>query len=66
MLTQDYVSWVVIGAIDSTTDQLLRAMVCFLSVNRQSGLIYGTDKYKKSNHMDCFFYIRIGSCHKFF
>ncbi|HHX0693500.1 TPA: hypothetical protein ACU525_004330 [Yersinia enterocolitica] len=29
MLTQDYVSWVVIGAIDSTTDQLLFAHVCF-------------------------------------
>ncbi|MDN0085856.1 hypothetical protein QVN42_00350 [Yersinia nurmii] len=27
MLTQDYVRWVVIGAIDSTTDQLLNAVV---------------------------------------
>ncbi|EEQ04110.1 hypothetical protein yrohd0001_37380 [Yersinia rohdei ATCC 43380] len=39
MLTQDYVSWVVIGAIDSTTDQLLPAMVCFIEVHSGSELI---------------------------
>ncbi|EKA28408.1 hypothetical protein YWA314_04103, partial [Yersinia enterocolitica subsp. enterocolitica WA-314] len=38
MLTQDYVSWVVIGAIDSTTDQLLFAHVCFIRDNSQPNL----------------------------
>ncbi|EEP97103.1 hypothetical protein yaldo0001_10940 [Yersinia aldovae ATCC 35236] len=58
MLTQDYVSWVVIGAIDSTTDQLLFAHVCFIGDNGQPDLfIVPIYTKKKDNHMDCFSFI---------
>ncbi|PJE86893.1 hypothetical protein CU280_15330 [Yersinia mollaretii] len=47
MLTQDYVRWVVIGAIDSTTDQLLCAHVCLCEEWIGYESFYFTDMHKK-------------------
>ncbi|CBY26520.1 hypothetical protein YEP4_07907 [Yersinia enterocolitica subsp. palearctica YE-P4] len=61
MLTQDYVSWVVIGAIDSTTDQLLFAHVCFIRDNSQPDLfIVPIYTKKKQPHGLLFIYLTIG------
>jgi hypothetical protein len=67
MLTQDYVSWVVIGAIDSTTDQLLFAHVCFGKVQTNlTQLTWLAYIQKKQPHGLLFIAAKMGLCHELF